>query len=122
MTRQRKLGVILATVAGLDGGEVYLVATNLSRVSGNRKTGDCAQVWTIPTGGLYGHQRDACGACPLLPQTEGGGGGCYVSKLHLTGIWSAIHAGAYAPWDGDERDFDRLHVRFGAWEIGRAHV
>ena len=111
----RKLGTLLATVDGMNGGEVYIVATNLGRASANRKVGDAAQVWSIPAGGLSGHQRDVCGDCPLLPQIEGGEGGCYVTKLFISGIWRAIQAGAYPAWDGDNRDFDRLHVRFGAW-------
>ena len=111
----RKLGVLLATVDGLDGGEVFIVATNLGRASANRKVGDAAQVWSIPAGGLQGHQRDVCGSCPLMPQIEGGQGGCYVAKLFMSGIWRAIQAGAYPAWDGDTRDFDRLHIRFGAW-------
>ena len=109
-------GLLLATVPGVNGaGEAWIIATNTRRASGNRKTGDCIQIWSIPTAGLYGTQSHVCGSCPLLPAREGGEGGCYVSKLHLTHIARSAAAGHYEPWDGDTSLFRPQFVRFGAW-------
>ena len=115
---RRPDGVLLATVQGWShrpGDEVRIVATNLSRASANRKTGDVCQVWTIPVAGLVGAQTHACGSCPLMPKSEGGQGGCYVTKLFITAPARLAANGDYPAWDGDISLFDRLHVRFGAW-------
>ena len=112
----RANGLLLATVPGVGGeGEVFIIATNTRRASGNRKTGDCIQIWSIPTAGLIGYQSHACGSCPLLPASEGGAGGCYVTKLFISQIEKNAAAGRYPAWDGDTRDFAHLFVRFGAW-------
>lgn len=109
-------GALLATVPGLNGGEAWIVATNLRRASANRKTGDVAQIWSIPCEGIMGSQRDVCGVCPLLPVKEGGDtGGCYVTKLFVAGIANNLRLGRYPAWDGEVRDFAPLFVRFGAW-------
>lgn len=115
--------ILLATVEGFDGGEVYVFATGLHSPSQNRKVGPSVEVWSVPATFLTDlkSQTHVCRigddgeGCPLVPKTIGGNGGCYVTKMPIYDMVRAIKARETKPWSGDTEVFRGKFVRFGAW-------
>jgi len=73
--------------------------------SSNKKTGDMAQVWFIPSAPIS-EIKSVCGKCPLSKA-------CYVVPLRgPMVVWKAYRAGRYPKWD---RLPINKPVRIGAW-------
>lgn len=115
--------LLLATVEGFDGGEVFILATGIHSPSANRKVGPSIEIWTIPATLLTDKlsQIHVCRigddgtGCPLVPRSIGGDGGCYVAKMPIYEMVKGIKSRETKPWNGDVEPFRNKFIRFGAW-------
>jgi len=94
----------------LNGEPIKVIKTGTKRASTNRKTGDMAQWWIMPTNSkptdavTNGDDRAVCGDCPAKPSN---GGHCYLNYGWMNGTWNATY-----PSEPTSRD---VPDRLGAW-------
>lgn len=107
-----------------NGDPIVMIAT---MKSGNRKTGNMAQVWIMPRDVAPheslkdGSDASVCGPCPLRGDGTGKGRACYVILAQgPLSVWKTFKRGGYvdaSSWSDDAVSslFEGLKVRLGAW-------